>query len=284
MARLSEKEWIEYTKKQCEWVNEEEGKMHLKDGVECRKCKNRGYIAFVDPEDPTYHFLAECECMEQRRAIREMEKSGISDTIKRYTFENFKAETETQKQMLKTAKEFLSNPKGRWLYIGGQVGVGKTHICSAVVGELLKMGYAARYIRWRDEVQQAKRLINDNEKYGKMIDGWKRVQVLYIDDLFKGNSQTGTVKDADTNIAMEILDYRYHKKDLITILSGEKSLGYLMQIDEAVGSRIYERCKNGTSVYIEPAKGKNYRTAEAEAEPNKPEYKPRYSNNVYWHD
>jgi DNA replication protein DnaC len=283
MARLSEKELKDFEKKWCESFNADEGSMHLKDGVDCHKCKNKGYIAYVDPETQTNHFLAECECMEQRRAIREMEKSGISDTIKRYTFENFKAETETQKQMLKTAKEFLSNPKGRWLYIGGQVGAGKTHICSAVVGELLKRGYAARYIRWRDEVQQAKRLINDNEKYGRMIDGWKRVQVLYIDDLFKGNSKSGTVNDADTNIAMEILDYRYHKKDLITILSGEKSLDYLMQIDEAVGSRIYERCKNGTSVYIEPAKGKNYRTANAETK-TEPEYKPRYKNNVYWHD
>lgn len=252
-----------YAKLKCDGINELEAED--KDGVNCPKCKNKGYIAEIDAEDPIYCYTRECECLSRRKALRELKRSGLINMIEQYTFESFKPLASHQKAMLDIAKRFLSSPTGKWLYLGGQVGSGKTHICTAVVGELLNSGKAVRYIRWREEIQEAKRIITDSEKYGKMLNEWKTVEVLYVDDFLKGNSKSGTVNDADTNIAMEILDYRYQHKELITVLSGEKNLDEIMAIDEAVGSRIYERCKD-MSIYIERKDGRNYRTAEKKEE------------------
>jgi DNA replication protein DnaC len=51
------------------------------------------------------------------------------------------------------------------------------------------------------------------------------------------------VTPADVNLAFEILNYRYVNRRLVTILSSEKTIEEILDIDEAVGSRIFERCK-----------------------------------------
>ena len=75
---------------------------------------------------------------------------------------------------------------------------------------------------------------------------WLR-QVLYIDDLFKiGKGQDGRKQrptSADVNLAFEILNYRYNKPTCITIISSELYAEDILDIDEAIGSRIYERAK-----------------------------------------
>ena len=72
------------------------------------------------------------------------------------------------------------------------------------------------------------------------MEAFKTKKVLYIDDLFKserGKSPT----TSDINIAFEILNARYNNPDLITILSSEKILKEILGIDEAIGSRIFQR-------------------------------------------
>ena len=61
--------------------------------------------------------------------------------------------------------------------------------------------------------------------------------MLYIDDFFKGS-----VSDADINLAFELLNDRYNSKRM-TILSSERSVEDILELDEAIGSRIYERSK-----------------------------------------
>ena len=62
---------------------------------------------------------------------------------------------------------------------------------------------------------------------------------MYIDDLFKGS-----VTSADINLAYEIINARYGVKELRTIISTERSMQNIIGIDEALGSRIYQRSKN----------------------------------------
>ena len=81
--------------------------------------------------------------------------------------------------------------------------------------------------------------------------------MLYIDDFFKterGKSPTS----GDINIAFELLNYRYINGQLITIISCERDVDEVMRIDEAVGSRIYERTR-GNCVCIDSKPGRNYR-------------------------
>ena len=75
--------------------------------------------------------------------------------------------------------------------------------------------------------------------------------MLLIDDLFKGS-----VTDSDKSIIFEIIDYRYFNQKPL-IISTEKTCEELLNIDEAIGSRIIEM-SNG---YIVENKGlkSNYR-------------------------
>lgn len=213
-------------------MNALEGKLP---DYDCKKCKNKGVIYYEDEEG--YEMSRECECMKIRWSVKRIRESGMKDILNKYTFDAYKAETEWQKYVKSKATEFVKIGKG-CLFIGGQVGCGKTHICTAIVGQLIKQGNEARYMQWRDDVVKLKQNAN-TEEYNRLIEPFKSVKVLYIDDLFKvkkGEQPT----PADVNIAFEILNHRYLNDGYITIISSEKTGKELIEIDEAVGSRIVE--------------------------------------------
>jgi DNA replication protein DnaC len=236
---------------QIQRYNEEEG--YLK-GKDCRSCKNKGYIMILDEG---YTALKPCDCLKQRQNKVNADQSGMKKMIEDYTFETFKAKEMWQRLIKETAQAFVQD-KAHWFFIGGQVGSGKTHICTAIVNELLKQGKQALYMLWRDEVIKLKANAMEGKEYMKLIEPFKTKEVLYIDDLFKtekGKSPT----TADINIAFEILNARYRDKNLITIISCEKIIKELIAIDEAIGSRIYEMSRS-YFVELNPNELMNMRT------------------------
>ena len=113
---------------------------------------------------------------------------------------------------------------------------------------------------WRDKVAEIKALSLDNDRRAEILQVYKTVQILYIDDLFKiGRSADGTATPtaADVGIAFEILNQRYINH-LTTIISTEKTPQELVEVDEATGSRIIEMA--GENVYaISRDTSRNYR-------------------------
>lgn len=98
--------------------------------VDCPICKNKGLIARLDDG---YEKMTECSCMKQREAFRNIELSGLSDTLTENTFDKFVATEQWQQHAKRKAQAYADNPVG-WLYIGGQSGSGKTHLCTAICG------------------------------------------------------------------------------------------------------------------------------------------------------
>lgn len=113
---------------------------------------------------------------------------------------------------------------------------------------------------WREDIERLKANKMDAEVYAEMMDKFKTVPVLYIDDLFKTGKADTLQKPtpADINTAFELLNYRYNKPDLITIISSESQIADLINIDEAIAGRIKERCGDYL-INIKPDKTKNYR-------------------------
>ena len=71
------------------------------------------------------------------------------------------------------------------------------------------------------------------------------VRCLYIDDLFKpirGDRGDIPASAADLRLAFQLINYRYVHR-LPTVISSEKYLTEIMDLDEAIGSRIYERAR-----------------------------------------
>ena len=126
-----------------------------------------------------------------------------------------------------------------WYFIGGQSGAGKTHICSAIANQLLDNGSKVEYMLWNDKVAKLKAIQLEHDTYSREINKLKSVEVLYIDDLFKTKDGIEP-SSADIKIAFEIFNWRYNNK-LKTIISTEKTIMEIEQIDEAIAGRIAER-------------------------------------------
>ena len=164
--------------------------------------------------------------MAQRRALRHLEQSGLSDMLTRYTFERWQTPERWQAKALEEAKRYAADPKG-WFVITGRSGAGKTHLCTAIGGELLQRGLPVRYVLWRDVAVQAKAVVNDAEAYSQILAPLKKVKVLYIDDLFKmGRGSGGAARPTvgDINLAFELINARYNDSCKITLISSEISL------------------------------------------------------------
>lgn len=267
-ARSSElSEVDEQTKLKAELLNSTIGALDKQDGYSCALCKNKGIIAYPEISELGYSTVVfrECVCMKPRRSLRRLERSGLKSLIKDYTFERFNVYKPWQGLMLNAARCYAKKPEG-WFFVGGQSGSGKTHICTAICRELLLSGRAVIYMLWRDTVAQLKAAVTDEKRYAELINEYKTVDVLYIDDLFKvGRSKEAAAQptSADINVAFEILNYRYNNPALLTVISSEYSIADIISIDEAVGGRIYERTKNGNACSIKRDRGKNYRLRSA---------------------
>lgn len=267
MGILTEKERVE---RYVESANNLHGELDVIDGYDCKRCRNKGMLFRVVEEthegrEPTYREESyTCQCMKIRSSIRRMKRSGLESTIRRCTFERFEAEEPWQVQIKEAAMKFAKDVDkldSKWFFIGGGVGCGKTHLCTAIARDLLYQGYEVRYMRWVDDSARLKSYVN-SEAYQTMIDGFRKAEVLYVDDFFKiirdgyGNELYPTA--ADLKLAYEIINYRYQNPDLITILSSERYISEIESIDPAIGSRIYEKTK-GNAYNISREPDRNYR-------------------------
>lgn len=240
----TERSYEELLQMKADAYNSRPGKLT---GYDCDICKNKGYIAkVVDGAE----VLAECKCYKIRDTLYHIHKSGLEEPLRRCTFRSFECPEQWQQELKTAALQFLEKGKGG-MFVGGQPGSGKTHLCTAVVGGFIKKGLSARYFVWREDSTALKAVVNDKE-YTAALDAYKKTDALYIDDLFK---QTD-IKDADIRLAFELIDYRL-RNNLITIISSERTLKELVAVDEGLGSRIVDM--TATQLNISKDKARNYR-------------------------
>ena len=227
----------------------------------CALCRDTGMEPVTDDEG--VRRLRPCRCTLKRRAEARMRNSGLGDALKKMTFDTFRADTPsragTKKTALKYVDALLRPGEGHkpWLFVGGNPGSGKTHICTAVCGEMLKNNKAVLYMKWISEAQKLKALMNDPEMEDE-LEKYITCDVLYIDDLMKSRFGRFDPSDADIRLAFMILNERY-LRDLPTIISCEWDLcRQMMPTDEGLFSRVYERSRDFI-VRIERDKMNNYR-------------------------
>lgn len=231
----------------------------------CEACHDTGMVTIIDEEGVERQ--ARCSCYQRKKAERLLKQSGLADVVDQQTFDTFIDETPTQKVMKEMAKEYLNdllvarenwNPRAPWFYIGGNPGSGKTHICTAICGELLKRNICVKYMKWLEDSRRLKFSVND-EDFDEQVEDYVNVSVLYIDDLLKQKfNQNPSFTDADIKVAFTILNERY-LRNKPTIISSEWDLiRNLLPADEGVFSRVYERCK-GHIVNINRNQQNNYR-------------------------
>ncbi|MBS6024994.1 MAG: ATP-binding protein [Paeniclostridium sordellii] len=217
----------------------------------CEKCRDMTFVVEGDVAVP-------CECREIRIAEDILKQSGISEAFRKKTFDSFNYSYDIQTiDAYSKASEYYSNfnnigknRKNSIMFLG-QVGSGKTHLSLAIANKLMDDGVGVVYMSYRDIIMRFKQNIMNEEEYVKLMNRYKKAKVLLIDDLFKGS-----VTKSDVNIVFEIINFRYFN-NLPMIVSCEKCVEELLDIDEAIGSRLIEISKD----YLVKMKGRklNYR-------------------------
>lgn len=222
---------------------------------ECDICQDTGWVDIGERR------VKPCRCMAVKKARRQMRESGLEGLLDRYTFETFIPDEPWQKGLFDLSREYLAHVQSggkAWLYLAGQPGCGKTHLCTAVCGELLQQGIPVRYMLWTDQTQRIKADINNSEAMDRLLEPLKTVPVLYVDDLFKGPpGPNPTPSAADLRLAFEIFNMRYVRQ-LCTIVSGEWDLTTLIGLDQGTFSRVYQQSK-GFTAFVGPDMRKNFR-------------------------
>lgn len=212
--------------------------LNLQEDYKCIKCRDMTFI--LDGDTATA-----CECRKLREAERILEISGISDEFRKKIFDNF--DYSVSRDVLNAyvraktyAKDFdyISDSRHNSIAFMGSSGSGKTHLSLAISNYLMDSGVGVLYMSYRDSIVSIKQSIMDSENYNRIMSRYKNAKVLLIDDLFKGR-----ITDSDVNIMFEIINYRYFNNKPM-IISTELSKEKLIGIDEAIGSRILEMCKD----------------------------------------
>ena len=193
------------------------------DNYRCKKCRDMTFI--IDDGIATA-----CECRALREAEDILKKSGIGREFRNKRFDNFDfsrsmAVMDGYKKAMNYENEFLDieNSRCNSIMFLGQVGSGKTHLSMAICNELMDRGISVVYMGYRDAITGIKQNMMD--------------RVLFIDDLFKGK-----ITDSDVNIMFELINHRYFN-NLPVIISSELSVSRLLDVDEALGSRLVEMTK-----------------------------------------
>ena len=187
--------------------------------------------------------------MEVRNTLRALHTSGLGELAQRYTMEAYRADTPYRRKVRETAQRFVEAEEG-WFFIAGQSGSGKTHICTAICLELLKKRKGHLFLPWSEISTHLKTGVTERESYEAELKRYKTVSVLHIDDFLKGS-----VSEADLRLAFDLLNARYNRPSLRTVISSERSLSEILALDEAIGGRICERAAG----FLVKAPAENYR-------------------------
>lgn len=229
-------------------------------GYNCKICKNKGEVMMIRDG---VEYYADCMCMSIRRSLENIRRSGLGNLLNLYTFKNYEHPTQWQTEALSVALRFTTDENASFFLICGQSGAGKSHLCTAISGRLLRQGLELHYMLWIDESTKIKQIALDQAKYSSMVEELKNVPVLYIDDFFKTDKTTKPTA-ADVRLANEIINYRYNKcrsdksNRMVTIISTELSIKQMNEIDSAITGRIVEMAKPNYIVQVFGS-DKNYR-------------------------
>jgi DNA replication protein DnaC len=242
---------------------------------ECPNCGEPIHAVFMD--NPSYlkitgktpHWTElPCEACKRERFLREMEERSRDASQHRFntllinsmlrerfigkTFDNFipfGRDKEKQKHVLFIAKDFAGNfhrhrQTGTWLLFMGNVGTGKSHLCAAIINQVIRAGYTALFTKTPRLLREVKDTFHRDSEItqSEIIARMGDIDLLVIDEV---GIQFGT--DTERMILYEILDLRYEAM-LPVILT--TNITDLKSLEKLMGERIIDRLFEGVSKIV----------------------------------
>ncbi|WP_052474197.1 DnaA ATPase domain-containing protein [Jeotgalibacillus alimentarius] len=210
----------------------------------------------------TYSII--CQCTVERKKSRLLKSSEITEEFKKLGFGNFRTEgkasviAEAKEAALEYYKDFeeIRGTRFNSIALIGQPGAGKTHLLTAIANNLIMKKLVN--VQYFPYVEGFNDLKDDFDKLEAKMKHLKDVEVLFIDDLFKPARGKPRATEWQVEQLYAVINYRYlnHKPIMI---SSELDVDQIIDIDEALGTRIYEMCSNYTVVIKGDRKTLNHR-------------------------
>lgn len=198
-----------------------------------------------------------CSCQQQQQIERLIANSQITSEFQKKGFKNFDIEgrapiiSKMRNEALKYYNNFaeIRNEMENSIALVGQVGSGKTHLLSAIANGLLQQNISVMYFPFAEVMEKMRE--NEFALKDKIVHQAQQADVWFLDDLFKPvtkmvNGKTTKVPRASEwaqERMYEIINYRYLNKKPI-LLSCELDFETLLQINDAIGSRLFEMCSS----------------------------------------
>jgi DNA replication protein DnaC len=213
----------------------------------CSECRDSGWV------ETDFNSFKRCKCADLNMIKECWENYGVkSEEVK--TLEAYVPVNKAGASALRKAKYYIDNfdeisrKENNWLGIFGQPGSGKSHIIIAIGAALLnRTNKPVRvvYMPYLGVIRELKAKVTDDEKYSKFLSRYQKAEVLIIDDLFKDkvrkNKAACELTEEDFKHIYPVINYRYYN-NLPTVFSSESTPNILLELDEALGGRILERC------------------------------------------
>jgi DNA replication protein DnaC len=226
----------------------------------CSMCQdNEGYIA--KREDGTEYYKV-CECAGTKKVERVMKSSQITWEFQKKNFDNFSLDNispiirgayQASQQYINNF-ESIRNTRKNSIALLGNPGCGKTHLMMAIANELMSRSVKVLYFPWVEGFNEIKDDLSQTED---RITKMQKVDVLFIDDMWKGRKEPTPFQIEQ---AFAIINHRYMEQKPV-LISSERTIDQMCDLDEAIGSRINEMCKD-YRVLIKGGRELNFRLRE----------------------
>ncbi len=219
----------------------------------CPVCEDRGYL-----QDGTL-----CSCYQQERLQEILTRSGMSEAMRQYQFENFYFDgfdkPEDAKRKVQWCQQFAAQiVQGVCrdaLFLRGDVGRGKTHLSSAIANVVLDGGKTVIYKRAADlfDMIRQYKYEEGTQRWNEVLEQLITCDLLVIDDL--GAERT---TDFVTEQLVLLLEERNYRNKPWIINSNLK----LSQIQDSYNTRVSDRIMDkATMITLE--RERSYRVEQA---------------------
>lgn len=191
------------------------------------------------------HHFRQCMCVEKKRRQRMFKSSQIPEKYQSVGFKGFVVDGRPAciKDARDTALDYyqsfgrIRSTADNSLLIVGAPDTGKTHLLMAVANGLMRQDVSVLYFPWVEGMNELKENLDE---VGERTSIMKTVDLLYIDDLYKGRRKP-------TDFAKEqiygVINFRYNNR-LPMLVSSEYSPDELFEIDTGIARRVYEPSKS----------------------------------------
>ncbi len=182
-----------------------------RDTIKCQICQDAGYLRNDYPVGhPGFGQTTICVCRQQE--IRAASADSIHrlsnlNALAHLTFDTFDSDVPGVEDAFNQAVDFARNLSNRWLFLQGQVGVGKTHLAAAVANHAMTHQRVSTYFdEVPDLLDHLRATFDPNQAagYDERFHLIRDVGLLVLDDLGTENA-TPWAKEK----LYQIINHRY---------------------------------------------------------------------------